>query len=205
MTSVPDWLAALGLIVPALTALGGYWLAGRNEEARDRRTAVREAAARHIARAERLEEERHEFQLDLLMRLQDVLHREVRATVEVLMQDRKNLREHGQVLLLPAETDQESFAAGIDLGRLKVRVLDDKLRGEIEALHAFTAELEVVTPLEAKAMPLEEALRHFDVATVDLGKRYLAVNETLGTLLRAELGRDPTTDVVPTGEAIDRR
>ena len=53
--------AIVGPITTLLGGLGGYWLAGRNEESRDRRAAGREREARRAALAERLEEQRHTF------------------------------------------------------------------------------------------------------------------------------------------------
>jgi hypothetical protein len=101
MTSVPDWLAVVGILVPAVAGLGGYYLAGRNEEERDLRTAEREETSRRRAFVERLEERRRGFQLDLLLELQDVLQKEVRATSKILMHDLRTLRNSGTPLCQP--------------------------------------------------------------------------------------------------------
>jgi CHASE1-domain containing sensor protein len=73
LRSVTDWTGLAAAIAPVTTllgGLGGYLLAGRNEEARDRRIVERESRARKDALAERLEEDRHAFQRDTLVHLQ---------------------------------------------------------------------------------------------------------------------------------------
>lgn len=110
MTSVPDWIVALGVVVAALAGLAGYWLAGHNEEARDIRTAERETRARASALAERLADRRHEFQLGLLLEPQDVLQRSVRSTAQVIMQDQRTLRQTGHFHLQPKEYSDEAYA-----------------------------------------------------------------------------------------------
>jgi hypothetical protein len=75
VTTVPAWLAVLGLVVPAGTGLIGYVLAGRNEQARDDRAAKREAVARRASVRERLQEQSHAFQRETLLELQDALQR----------------------------------------------------------------------------------------------------------------------------------
>lgn len=73
MAQVSDLVATLSILGPAVTGLGGYWLAGRNEEGRDKRTSDREEAARRAALRERIYEERQNFQRDMLIELQEVL------------------------------------------------------------------------------------------------------------------------------------
>jgi len=69
VSDATTWAVIVGPITTLLGGLGGYWLAGRHDEARDRRAADREATARGAALAERLEEQRHTFQRDLLLEL----------------------------------------------------------------------------------------------------------------------------------------
>lgn len=190
MTTVPDWLAALGVLVPALTGLGGYWLAGRNEEARDRRGAEREVAARRTALAERLDERMHSFQLDLLLELQDVLQRQVRATFKVILNDEATLRTSGTWGPLPTDIVQEAYDVGVEFGRLRVRVLDDDLRNGLAQFHQVAAGLEVAFVV-LRERPIPEALQGLEANKKDLGDHYMALNEQLGALLRAELARKP--------------
>lgn len=188
MTVIPDWLAALGIVVPALTGLGGYWLAGRNEESRDRRLAAHAHEARRAELAERLTERRHDFQLDLLLELQTALLRQTRATARVILQDQGTLRNHGQLFRLPADINQESYDAGVDLGRLQVRLLDDALRQQVQGFHHFTAGLEV-SVVTLRDLPADEAIEHLERQMRQLADRFGVVNESLGSVLRMELGR----------------
>jgi hypothetical protein len=143
MTSVPDWLAVVGILVPAVAGLGGYYLAGRNEEERDLRTAEREETSRRRAFVERLEERRRGFQLDLLLELQDVLQKEVRATSKILMHDLRTLRNSGTLTQLGLELSDESYEIGVAMNRLRVRVLDDDLRADLASFHEYVSSVEV--------------------------------------------------------------
>jgi len=78
-----DWTAIVGSVTTLLGGLGGYWLAGRNDDNRDQQAAAREEAARRESFAERLEEDRHTFQRDTLLELQDELQRLVRNTAQI--------------------------------------------------------------------------------------------------------------------------
>jgi hypothetical protein len=53
------FVAGIGAVTTLLNGVGGYWLSGRNDEARDNRTLVREEKARKADRADRLQEQRH--------------------------------------------------------------------------------------------------------------------------------------------------
>lgn len=195
MTNVPGWLAALGILVPGLAGLLGYWLAGRNEEARDQRTATREGVARHTALAERLDERKHEFQMNLLLELQDVLQRQVRVSAKVIRHDQRTLREQGKLSLLGPELNQESYETGVEFSRLLVRVLDDGLRRGLEAFHLLCSSIDV-SVMGLKDRPPDEAIDRLDGHLRELTRGYSDVNEHLGILLRAELGRVPE---VPAG------
>jgi hypothetical protein len=136
-----------------------------------------------------LDERKHTFQLDLLLELQDVLQRQMRATAKVLLQDQTTLRERGSLFQLPTELDRDSYDTGVELSRLRVRVLDQELRDDLEAFHDFTSGLEV-SGVVLKDVPVEDA-RRLEAHMRDLGDRYLAVNITLRALVRSELGRSP--------------
>ncbi len=117
------WAAIVGPITTLLSGLGGYWLAGRNDDARDQRAAAREEAARRAALAERLEEQRHTFQRDILLELQDELQHLARITTRIAIQDRKTLKERGQLYLLPEEMSDEANQIVISVQRLRTRAL----------------------------------------------------------------------------------
>jgi hypothetical protein len=94
-------VAGIGAVATVVNGLGGYRLAGRNDEARDIRTEQREEKSRTTALAERLQEQRHEWQREVLLELQDEVQKLARATGKILHQDRMTVREHGGVFLLP--------------------------------------------------------------------------------------------------------
>lgn len=188
MADVPAWLAAVGAIVPAASGLAGYWLAGRNEEARDVRAAEREERARDVARQERLEDEREAFQRDVLLDLQDCLLAATRTTTEVVLQDRKTLKESGQMYLLPDDLSDRAHAAGVALLRIRERVLHSELRQELKALHEFSTEVELMS-LKLRGVDAGQAIAQLDAASLELTQRHTRVNEILGRELRVLLGR----------------
>jgi len=188
VTQIPSWLAALGILAPVATALGGYWFAGRNEEARDQRTAEREKRARRESFGERQVERRHAFQRELLLDLQTAMQREVRATARIVFQDQRTLREHGTLNQLPAGMSEEAYDAGVDMWRLQVRVLNDDLRGELEKLHEHASGVESSVAL-VKDLQAQEAIDQLGTLLNELTSRYANVNALLGQHLRAELDR----------------
>jgi hypothetical protein len=68
-------VAIVGGVTTLLNGAGGYWLSGRNDEARDARALQREQLARKEDLADRLQEQRHEWQRQTLLDLQDELQK----------------------------------------------------------------------------------------------------------------------------------
>lgn len=188
MADVPAWLAAVGVVAPSLTAMGGYWLAGQNEEKRDKRAAAREKKARADLRVERLDDERDAFQRDVLLELQDVLLAGVRATVEILFHDIKTLREHGRLTQLGEPLNQKAYDASVRFTRIRARVLDDGLRKELDSFSAYLADLALLAGRHKDTDP-QVAIPIFQRALIDLSQRYIGVSEHLSAVLRAILGR----------------
>jgi hypothetical protein len=81
------FVAGIGAVTTLLNGVGGYWLSGRNDEARDIRTLQREQTARKEERDDRLQEQRHEWQRQTLLDLQDELQKLARAIGKILQQD----------------------------------------------------------------------------------------------------------------------
>jgi hypothetical protein len=127
MPDAATWAAIVGPITTLLGGLGGYWLAGRNDEARDQQAAAREAAARRDVLAGRLEEQRHTLQRDTLLELQDELQDELqrlaRITTRIALQDQKTLKERGQLYLLPEGLSEEARQIVTSVQRLRTRPL----------------------------------------------------------------------------------
>jgi hypothetical protein len=190
VTSVPTWLAAIAIVVPAATALGGYWLAGHNEEERDVRTADRERRQRQDLLAEKLDERRHTFQLELLLDLQDIVRRFARATHKLARFDQNALEKIGKTTLLGEDLDREVYDAGVDLGRLRVRVLDDELRALLATLHNRGTRLELAQ-FELDELGRQGVIDLLERQTRALGEVAVAVFERVGVLIRAELVRTP--------------
>lgn len=185
MADVPGWLAALGVVAPAVSAVGAYRLAGLGDEGRDERAAEREERARLSAREDRLEDERRVFQRDVLLDLQDRLIAVTRTATEVLVQDRRTLTQSGQMHELPEDLRRGSYTADIALLRIRERVLSDELRQELRALQELTTGI-VLSHL-GDADP-DQAIARLDAASAELARRHTRVNEILGRELRAVLG-----------------
>ena len=188
MAQVSDLVATLAILGPAVTGLGGYWLAGRNEEGRDKRTSNREEAARRAALRERIYEERHNFQRDVLIELQEVLRRFVRANLKTIQHDIKLLSERLGITQLGQELNDESFEVQIRLGQLGARLLDEAFRSEIERLIEYASSLEP-TVMRLRGLSDQHILDALKAAERDLAFRAKALLDHLGEILRAELGR----------------
>jgi len=194
MADVPAWLAALGVIAPPASGLGGYWLAGRNDEARDERAAKREERARLVSREGQLEDERQAFQRDVLLELQDRLLAVTRTTTEVILQDRRTLKQEGQMYQLPEDLSQRNHEAGVALLRIRERVLNDDLRHELKPLQEFATETGVLS-IQLREADADQAIAQLDAASAELARRHTRVNEILGRELRGVLGRSASVSV----------
>jgi hypothetical protein len=187
VTTVPDWLAVIGLVVPAGTGLIGYVLAGRNEQARDERAAKREAVTRRASVRERLDEQSHAFQRETLLELQDALQRQVRSVAEIILHDRRTLQEQGTLTLLGPELDEESYEIGVTTRRLQERVLDEALRGAVGEFRRHVADAEVAC-MAVSEMSAEAGVQYLDGLQREVAEHYIALSDQVGTALRAELG-----------------
>ncbi|MEV6287117.1 hypothetical protein [Kribbella sp. NPDC051770] len=190
---VAVWSAIIGPITTLLGGLGGYWLAGRNEEGRDRRAASREEAARRNALAERLEESRHGFQRDALLELQDELQRLVRSATQITLQDRRTIKESGQTYLLAEDLSDQAMEITVSVQRLRSRVLDDELRASIGVLIDLcsSAGVSLIEYPQGKVPDDErdQALAKLDRQIMHLAEEYSTVTEAVGKHLRSELDR----------------
>lgn len=188
MPDAATWTAIIAPITTMLSGLGGYWLAGRNEETRDRRAAAREAASRRAALAERMEEQRHTIQRDTLLELQDELQRLMRITARINLQDRKTLKERRELYQLPEGLSDEAHQTTISVHRLRSRLLDPELR---EAVGDFVAECsrDAMSTAQYRGKPPEESITQLDQQLMETGQKYMALSEQLGEQLRRELDR----------------
>jgi hypothetical protein len=161
--------------------------AGRNEAARDIRAAQREQANRAADAAERRQEQRHDWQRQVLLDLQDELQRLARVTGRSLLQDAKTVREQGKLFQLPDELGgEESRAATVAVQKLRTRVLDNELRSRIHHFLGFCSDATTGTLLIHKDDPPEELADLITRLQAQLGTDYVALVE----LCRECPGRD---------------
>jgi hypothetical protein len=184
------FVAAFGALATVTSGLGGYRLAGRNDEARDIRTAQREEASRAAALSERLQEQRHEWQRQVLLDLQDELQRLARATGKILHQDRMTVREKGGVFLLPEGLGgDESLAATVAVQKLRARVLAADLRALVGDFVDFCGFGTLGAVIAHKDDPSEQLDALITDLETQMGKRYAHLVERLGEHIRRELDR----------------
>lgn len=183
-----DWTAitaVIGSIATVASGFGGYMLAGRNEEARDIRADQREATARRMAMAERLEEERHTFQRDTLLELQDQLLELSRWSGLVMSEDAKSLKEQGRLSRLPDSLGGEEPRQMVaSVHRLRTRVLDDDLRNSIGAFITLCTHFAGLGGVETS-----EAIRDLKRRELAASAAYEDLAEKIGEHLRRELDR----------------
>jgi hypothetical protein len=192
VTTIPDSIALAGLVVPAASGIAGYWLAGRNEQARDERTAKREAIARRATVRERLQEQSRATQRETLLALRDTLQRYVRSVAKIINHDRDMLAKRGQLTQLGVDLSNESYELGVETRRLEERVLDTALR---EAVGEFRSRLvDAELSLAVKDMSTDQGLAYLDRQMSGLVEHYVTFSEQLGAALRAELGWLPDAE-----------
>jgi hypothetical protein len=183
-------VAFVGAVATVANGFGGYRLSGRNDEARDIRTADREEAARSAAHAERLQEQRHEWQREVLLELQDELQKLTRQTGKVLLQDLTTVREKGGIYLLPDELGgEESLAATAGVQRLRSRLIAADLRGNVADFVSFCAFATTGALAGRKNDSTDELEALINDLFAQLAQRYQDLVEQLGEHIRQELNR----------------
>jgi hypothetical protein len=202
VTPPADWTVIVAPIATLAGGFGGYWLAGRNEEARDRRASEREAEARNDARSECLEDERHTFQRDTLLHLQDELQHLLRVTARDLHEHQRAVLAEGQLSTEPVPDDELLIRASVT--RLQARVLDDELRAAVEDFSARCSKAAVSAAIGAEVpsggVP-EQERRHvvaqLQRQAVEVVQAYAQLTRPLGDALRRELDRRCLAEAMP--------
>jgi hypothetical protein len=185
------FVAGIGALTTLANGVGGFFLAGRNDEARDIRAAERDEASRTAALAQHVRERRHEWQREVLLELQDELQKLARATGRILIQDLKTVREHGGVFLLPEGLGgDESLAATVAVQRLRSRILADDLRALVGDFVTFCGFATTGATIAHKDDPPEQLAALIEGLQAELGTRYDHLVERLGEHIRRneELG-----------------
>lgn len=195
MWDATAWAAVVGPITTMMSGLGGYLLAGRNEENRDQRTAAREDASRRAALTERLADQRHEIQRQTLTEVQDELRRLSRVTFQIIRYDRNTIREQGApASQIPEELDSGFFESMQNVGRLRSRILDQNLRNAVDS---FTAFCSTSVLIEHRDRPAQDLVNQCTQRMDELNARFTALNDELGVHLRRELDRLGTNTNLP--------
>lgn len=172
-----------------LAAVLGYVLAGLNEARRDRRAIERERAARDEDRHAAAINSRHVFQLETLLALQDALQVMARLTGRAMHFDHMQARE-GRYTQLPDDLSDDMHANGVDVNRLRTRILDPELRAAVDNFHTETIKA-TLDPGRYQGLHGEELeTRAFAVAG-DFATAVRRVMDQVGTALRAELDWRP--------------
>lgn len=184
-----DWTAitaVIGSITTVAGSIGGYMLAGRNEEKRDERASAREAEGRKAALAERLEEEHRNFQRDNFLALQDELLELARMRALVMAQDKKTLKSQGKLFQLPADLGGEEARQKVaSAQRLRTRVLDNELRTSIDAFIGLCTK----DSTDLISAPQDKVIRELERRDQAVAIAYQDQAERLGVHLRMELDR----------------
>lgn len=176
-------VAVVGPITTLLGGLGGYWLAGRNEEARDRRAFARDREARLAALAESLEEQRHTIQLETMLKLQDELLSLVVSDTEGASRASVSLAKGGQSQAHD-ELRDKNYQASSAAYLLRTRLLDADLRKAVKGYLAASSRIR-----ESVAGSTLEKVTEINRRATEAANLYAALNEQLGEHLRRELDR----------------
>jgi hypothetical protein len=183
-----DLLPALVTTIGALIgSFGGYSLAASSQRrAADRQDtrALRDAAS---ARAIALEDERHAFQLDTLLALQELTRRMTRSTLLIIHQDIATIKEYGGYRMLPKE-DPDDFAKSIEFSHQVARVTHEELRGQLESFSGMCAEYSI-PPFNWAELAKDDALAIQNRRWVVLMERASETSADLGEHLRREIDR----------------
>jgi hypothetical protein len=179
-----DWL---GPSVTLVLGVAAFFAGGAGERRRDQRLSAREQAAREQAARERRDDERHRFQLENYLALQDALREYMRASAKIIWADKAIVKEHGHFTMLPEGLSQDAFDTGIVFGRLMNRVVDDELRDQLEKFNSIAAQ--TTTPPLDNTISKERATALIDDRNEVLTDVYQKTAAMVGDRLRRELKR----------------
>ena len=179
-----DWLGPSVTLVLGVTA---FFVGGAAERRRDERLSAREHAAREQVARERRDDERHRFQLENYLVLQDALREYMRTIAKIIWADRAIVKDHGHFTMLPEGLSQDAFDKGIVFGRLMNRVVDDGLRDQLGQFNSIAAQTTLL-PLD-KTISKEQAIALLDERNGVLTDMYGKTADMVGDRLRRELKR----------------
>lgn len=176
-------------VTTLLASLGGYLLAGLNEEKRDRRTAAQDRERRADEALLRREEERHRAQLETLMALQQDVQKVAREAGRTMHFDLMQARE-GKYTQLPGGWSEDDLAARQSLSLHHSRVLDEEVRRAVEEFSAVAAAVST-TPAALMGLAGEELEAASTRQMVRLLEAAQAAQSAVGAAVRHELQWEP--------------
>lgn len=153
------------------------------------RTIKAETEARSRERHQKLNDEILEFEHKNLVELQDLLVEQTRAAIQISLQDRKTLKESGQINSLPSELggeNQRLMAKRISM--LIQRVLDNDLRDELKEFCSIPLVYGLPEYVQTfKMKGAADALIVLDQEEDQLMSSSISLMESLGRNLRATI------------------
>lgn len=175
--TVPAWVAILGPLV-------GYAIAVGTELLRGRQARIREREARRDTRQAAREDARDSFERETLLQLQDAVAALMRNTARVQHEEEMEYRRSGRWgrSALPEEIEGEiSIQFPRDVQRLRVRLLDDRLRELVNEWSSFAAAATI--PAMREETDAEARLRS-TAAWKRCSDLYIEMAEAIGERLR---------------------
>ena len=184
-SDVTNWVEFTAVLASPVAALGGYVLAGFNEERRDIRTLERERLAREEVQKQSHNDRAQAFKIDVLLALQDALQQFVIAAGQASWADLRELRRTGTTVPYSDEVNKKNHETLIDLRRLKERVIDDALREGINRLIEMSfRRIDQLKVEDISQTAMIQAIVEIEVAFTE---KYNEVNDRVGLLIRKEL------------------
>jgi hypothetical protein len=182
---VPEWTSfALGAFGSGgFSALGGYLLSGLNDRKRDERSAKRE----QDALAEQQASEGRAFQRDTLLELHDALHMFNRVCGQANRFDEETYRRTGLYGRdqLPGTMSDDLAQMINSINRLRVRIFDDRLRGQIDDYIKLATQR---SQSREKRQEGDDAMLREQVTTAEreIATQYPILEEALGVAIRQQ-------------------
>lgn len=176
-----------------LASLGGFVLAGVNDRKRDERALAHGLQSTAAERAARLEDDRHAFQLETLLALQDAVQQMARHAGKTIHFDHMQARE-GQYTQLPGSLSEEIHANGVEVRRLVTRVLDGDVRAAVADFSSICARL-TLAPTDLQGLAGDQLEIRVCAQMEELTVSCDAVFGILGDAVRGELAWPNSTSL----------
>lgn len=176
-------------VATLLASLGGYMLAAVNDRHRDERALHRELKLRESDRSSQLENDRHAFQRETILELQDALQLMSRLAGKAMLFDHMQARE-ARYTQLPGDLSDEMHANGVEVRRLTSRVLDSRVRAAVADFVGRASRLSM-SPGYLKGLVGDDLENAATAHMMELGNAYEALSDVLGEALRLEIEWNP--------------